>query len=521
MRKLQVLGVLSVLAALVSAPAVAQDRVVCRVGGVSGPCPGDASVPGTMYASNFLTTGGPLDVNISKVGGTAIGLTVPVSGSVLTSIDATLTLLNAKFGALGQQLAAASAPVVLPAAQVALLAQAAQFPAALVGGRMDVNIGASTTLTTTGNRTPADGVANPTTLVGAQAFLMGWNPNTSQWDRIFAEGIQSDNDNGPSSGLLSAENYPMLFDGTNWDRWRSSSSTSGSARMLPHDGTNGAGITAASTAAAAADPGLVVSLSPNSPTPRHNDTACSGTLTNDSPTLTCKSLNGVGSVGFHLAYGATGSVSATCSYDGTNYDGAIPMTPSSAPATPVTSVSASGDWIFSAAGCKAVRFTLAGGTGSHTVTANISAIPAPAYATANQGAATTTAGAWPVKVTDGTNTAAVKAASTAAAAADPAAVVTQHPYSAAADSFTLISATTAATVVKNSPGVLRKVCVWIPSSGGSGGFYVYDNASAASGNAPVVMFTTTQNCFALDVRMANGITVQMTTAAATVGLYYN
>lgn len=59
------------------------------------------------------------------------------------SIDATLTVVNTKFGAIGQQLAAASAPVVLPAAQVALLAQAAQLPAALVGGRFDVNLGTS------------------------------------------------------------------------------------------------------------------------------------------------------------------------------------------------------------------------------------------------------------------------------------------------------------------------------------------------------------------------------------------
>lgn len=45
----------------------------------------------------------------------------------------------------------------------------------------------------------------------------------------------------------------------------------------------------------------------------------------------------------------------------------------------------------------------------------------------NQGTANTAANAWPHKITDGVNTAAVKAASTAAAAADPAVVVAVSP----------------------------------------------------------------------------------------------
>lgn len=47
--------------------------------------------------------------------------------------------------------------------------------------------------------------------------------------------------------------------------------------------------------------------------------------------------------------------------------------------------------------------------------------------TANQGTANTAANAWPHKITDGTNTAAVKAASTAPAATDPALVVAISP----------------------------------------------------------------------------------------------
>jgi hypothetical protein len=53
--------------------------------------------------------------------------------------------------------------------------------------------------------------------------------------------------------------------------------------------------------------------------------------------------------------------------------------------------------------------------------------PVSGTVTANQGTAAATASAWPTKVTDGTNTAAVKAASTAAVAADPALVVAISP----------------------------------------------------------------------------------------------
>jgi hypothetical protein len=55
--------------------------------------------------------------------------------------------------------------------------------------------------------------------------------------------------------------------------------------------------------------------------------------------------------------------------------------------------------------------------------------PVSGTVTANQGTANTAANAWPAKVTDGTNTAAVKAASTAAAATDPSAVVALSPNS--------------------------------------------------------------------------------------------
>lgn len=60
---------------------------------------------------------------------------------------------------------------------------------------------------------------------------------------------------------------------------------------------------------------------------------------------------------------------------------------------------------------------------------------------ANQGAANTIANAWPQKITDGTNTAAVKAASTAAAATDPALVVGLSPNSPLPAGTNLLGAT--------------------------------------------------------------------------------
>jgi hypothetical protein len=60
---------------------------------------------------------------------------------------------------------------------------------------------------------------------------------------------------------------------------------------------------------------------------------------------------------------------------------------------------------------------------------SIRALTSSDVVTAAQGTAATLSGAWPTKLTDGTNTAAVKAASTAAAAADPSAVVALSPNS--------------------------------------------------------------------------------------------
>jgi hypothetical protein len=76
----------------------------------------------------------------------------------------------------------------------------------------------------------------------------------------------------------------------------------------------------------------------------------------------------------------------------------------------------------------ALRVTVANdSTGVLSVDDNGGSLTVDGTVTANQGTAAATVGAWPIKVTDGTNTAAVKAASTAAVAADPALVVALSP----------------------------------------------------------------------------------------------
>lgn len=433
--------ILILLCVLLASPAAAQ---IQKVQGVAGGYPvrvdvvsgggggGDATAANQVTEIARLTSiltalGGGLPASL--VGGalsvTASALPLPTGAATsalqttgntsLASIDSTLTLVNAALAKLtiAQGAALGSNTVAMSGCSVA-----AASPTHANGTIQPCSLDTTGRLRTlvSGSLTPTDATANPTTLVGTQAFLMGWNPNTSQWDRIFAEGIQSDNDNGPASGLLSAENYPMIFDGATWDRWRASSATSGSARILPHDGTNGAGITAPSTAAATADPGLVVALSPNSPTPKFADGTCSGTLTNGAPTLTCSSLQGISLAGFHLAYGTTGSISVACSYDGTNYSSALPFVSVAAPQTVVSSVSATGDYYAATPGCNAVRFTLTAGSGSHTISARLSgATPPPAIGVA-QGTAAAQSGAWPVLLSNGTTN-----ASLATATAGPAA----------------------------------------------------------------------------------------------------
>lgn len=159
------------------------------------------------------------------------------------------------------------------------------------------------------------------------------------------------------------------------------------------DGTNNVAIKAASTAALAADPSLVVALSPNSPLPTGANTIGSvnqGT----SPWITKDLADG------SVAGGTAGTFSLLA---GGVFNTSLPTLTTGQQAALQLDASA-----------RLIIRPLTAGTDT---------------VVSNQGTAGTAAQGWFTKITDGTSTAAVKAASTAAVAADPALVVAISPNS--------------------------------------------------------------------------------------------
>ena len=117
------------------------------------------------------------------------------------------------------------------------------------------------------------------------------------------------------------------------------------------------------------------------------------------------------------------------------------------------------------------------------------------------------------KITDGTNTAAVKAASTAAVAADPAVVVAVRPQGS---SFFNCAGVNETRTLKTGAGVLRRVVI-NPGSGGST-CTIYDNTA---GSGTVIHSFTTSSAGALPLTLtyeaafSKGLTY--TTASGTQG----
>jgi len=212
------------------------------------------------------------------------------------------------------------------------------------------------------------------------------------------------------------------------------------------DGTNTAAVKAASTAAVASDPALVVAISPN------NTVTVSGTVTANIGTSGSLALDATLTGGTQKAIirgGAKGSTTAsdvTSTASGANHQ-----------AVDVIIYDTSGNAITSFGGGTQFADGAARGTATGTLMmvddgTNIQSASGDSTGKLNVNAIQSTAaalsGAWPVKVTDGTNsmptgdavgraifhkvtdgtnTAAVKAASTAAVASDPALVVAISP----------------------------------------------------------------------------------------------
>jgi hypothetical protein len=198
------------------------------------------------------------------------------------------------------------------------------------------------------------------------------------------------------------------------------------------DGTNTAAVKAASTAAAATDPALVVAVSPN------NAVAVTGTF--------WQATQPVSSTQLPAALAANGGLKIEGVASGTPVpiSGSIANTAFTANAGTNLNTSA-----------LALDATLTGGTQQTKITdgTNLATVKAASTAAAaadkalvvavspNNGLAldaTLTGGTAQAKITDGTNVATVKAASTAAAAADKAVVVAISPNNVAAVSLATV-----------------------------------------------------------------------------------
>lgn len=219
------------------------------------------------------------------------------------------------------------------------------------------------------------------------------------------------------------------------------------------DGVSTAAVKAASTAAAATDPALVVSLSPNSPLPAGTNllgnvnaiqsgtwTVQPGNTANTTPWLVTDSSDGPVT---------PGTAAAKSSLAGGQFNTALPTlttgqqsalqvdssgrlitAPVTGGSTTVTNFPTTVDTNYGTVGASTIR--TASEVGNATGAADFNAGTTGAQTlrvSSNQGTPGTAATAWFDKITDGTNVTAVKAASTAAASTDPSLVVALSPNS--------------------------------------------------------------------------------------------
>lgn len=214
------------------------------------------------------------------------------------------------------------------------------------------------------------------------------------------------------------------------------------------DRTNGpAAVKAASTAAVAADPALVVAISPNNavyttPSP-FADRIVIGNIValNGAVTVSCQ---GIGTIGVAVTGTWVATLIAEYSIDGTNWFTATgTVLPANAGTTDSSGGTTNNQWVFTNFGYNQFRFRASAytsGTIVVTLEANAATTVIGGVITIHQTTATnckvqsaqgpgsTLANAWTMQITDTTNgPAAVKAASTAAVATNPALVVAVSP----------------------------------------------------------------------------------------------
>lgn len=313
-----------------------------------------------------------------------------------------------------------------------------QLPSALVGGRVDANTGAwlGSTAPTVGSKTSANSV--PVVIASDQGA-------------VAVSGTVTGNQ-GTANSL--ANKWPVqVTDGTN--TMPTGDAVGRALFQKVTDGTNTAAVKAASTAVLATDPAVVVAISPNSTTV--SDLVNNGTITSTQAV----SVNSQGRSTVAIVINGTwgGTIQFQGSFDGAQFQSVNAFQPNTFAAASQTT--ANGMWIVPCSGFRLIQ----------VIGANVTSGTATILLNAATGVSEILALS---KITDGTNVATVKAASTAAAAADPALVVTQSPNSipiasttgtmtnvaSSASSVTLLSANTArrgATIANDSTSLLYVV----------------------------------------------------------------
>jgi hypothetical protein len=257
-------GVAGGTAIPVSGSITATNAAVSTTGAAA---PGSASLSGALVvsATPTYTAGNMNALNITTAGRLLIDgsqVTQPVSGTVTANAG------TGNFNVIGTGTAGTAATGVVTIQGIS--------------GMTAVNVA--------GANTPSDAFANPTTAISSQAFEMVFNGTT--WDRLRAAATGT----GTGAGL-------------------------GIMRVLPHDGTNGAAIKAASTAAVATDPALVVAISPNNPIAVSTDGyATTAAPTYGNNTSQPLSLDTSGNLRVNVT---TGSITASSASTGTDGSAAL------------------------------------------------------------------------------------------------------------------------------------------------------------------------------------------------------
>jgi hypothetical protein len=127
------------------------------------------------------------------------------------------------------------------------------------------------TVNVQGTKTPADSYANPTDAVDTFALLAGWDATNSKWQRAQVDAatgtLKVDPGTVTVTGTVSVTNFANPLPVSQSGLWNVNQAIGVAGFGKITDGSNTAAVKAASTAAGAADPSLVVALSPNSPLP--------------------------------------------------------------------------------------------------------------------------------------------------------------------------------------------------------------------------------------------------------------